>query len=111
MALGLYIGSAGFSTYRELISRSSRIEAQNPAELLTQDCIQCSIEKRDQFSPEEMAELKDYCNASGTPFRAPFPQFARFYPYCVPWHITSQNRDFANRWTQANTSNRFSQGV
>ena len=93
MALGLYIGSAGFSTYRELISRSasSRIEAQNPAELLTQDCIQCSIEKRDQFSPEEIAELKAYCNASGTPFRAPFPQFARFYPYCVPWHITSKN--------------------
>ena len=65
MALGLYIGSAGFSTYRELISRSSRIEAQNPAELLTQDCIQCSIEKRDQFSPEEIEELRVFCYASG----------------------------------------------
>ena len=92
MALGLYIGSAGFSTYRKLISRSSdRIEAQSPAELLAQDCIQCSIEKRDQFSPEEIAELKAYCYTSGTPFRAPYPQFARFYPNCVPWHITSKS--------------------
>ena len=69
----------------------AKIEAQNPAELLTQDCIQCSIEKRDQFSPEEIEELRVFCYASGMPFRAPFPQFARFYPFCVPWHITSKS--------------------
>ena len=64
---------------------------QNPVELLTQDCIQCSIEQRDQFSPEEVAEIRAYCSASGTPFRAPYPQFTRYYPYCVPWHITSKS--------------------
>ncbi|MBR3015622.1 MAG: hypothetical protein IKH57_00815 [Clostridia bacterium] len=93
MALGLYIGDAGFSSYRKLVSYSTdnRGDAQNPVDLLTQDCIQCSIEQRDQFSPEELAEIKAYCKASGTPFRAPYPQFARFYPYCVPWHITSKS--------------------
>ncbi|MBR0408919.1 MAG: hypothetical protein IJI53_12835 [Clostridia bacterium] len=93
MALGLYIGDEGFSSYRRLISYSAdqRMGEQNPADLLTQDCIQCSIEQRDQFSPEELAEIRAYCKASGTPFRAPYPQFARFYPYCVPWHVTTKS--------------------
>ena len=93
MALGLYIGDAGFSSYRKLISRTAdqRIDMLNHVELLTQDCIQCSIEHRDQFSPEEVAEIRAYCSASGTPFRAPYPQFTRYYPYCVPWHITSKS--------------------
>ena len=93
MALGVYIGQDGFSSYRKLISYSGhrKQSASYPVELLTQDCIQCSIERRDQFSPEELADIKAYCEESGTSFRAPFPQFSRFYPYCVPWYITKKN--------------------
>ena len=93
MALGLYIGSAGFSTYRDLISRSAGdgMDRQHPAEWLTQDCIQCSLEKRDQLSPEEIAELQKYCGARGIPCRAPYPCFARFHPYCMPWNIASKS--------------------
>lgn len=89
MALAVYVGEAGFSSYRTLMNYNTgrAMSDVNPVELLTQDCIQCSIEARDQFSPEELEEIRAYCKASGVPFRAPFPQFTRFYPYCVPWHI------------------------
>ena len=76
MALSLHIGAEGFSSYRRLNGMD-----QGPItyeEMLQQDCIQCSIEKRDQLSPEELNELRSYCEDRGIPFRAPFPQFARY---------------------------------
>ena len=89
MALSLHIGAEGFSSYRRLNGMD-----QGPItyeEMLQQDCIQCSIEKRDQLSPEELNELRSYCEDRGIPFRAPFPQFARYKRYCVPWTITDDS--------------------
>ena len=89
MALSLHIGAEGFSSYRRLNGMD-----QGPTtyeEMLQQDCIQCSIEKRDQLSPEELNELRSYCKDRGIPFRAPFPQFARYKRYCVPWTITDDS--------------------
>lgn len=89
MALSLHIGAEGFSSCRRLNDMD-----QGPItyeEMLQQDCIQCSIEKRDQLSPEELNELRSYCEDRGIPFRAPFPQFARYKRYCVPWTITDDS--------------------
>ena len=87
-ALAVYIGAEGFSSYRRIASNVFAFVPNNTADLLTQDCIQCSIERKDQFSLDELNEVRAYCKLSGTPFRTPYPQFSRFYPYCFPWAVT-----------------------
>lgn len=89
MALSLHIGTEGFSSYRRLNGMDH--EPTSYVEMLQQDCIQCSIEKRDQFSSEELADLRSYCKDRGIPFRAPFPQFARYHRYCVPWPVSEDD--------------------
>ncbi len=88
MALAVYTGAEAFSSYRKLVDNSADHAPKNVAELLIQDCVQCSIEKRDQFDPLELDELKVYCKAARIPYRAPFPQFTRYYPHCVPWNVS-----------------------
>ena len=81
-ALSVYIGEEAFA------SSFWRFFGDPPASLadiLVQDCIQCSIEKKDQLTEEELESLREYCDGTGTPFRSPFPQFSRYYPHCVPW--------------------------
>ena len=89
MALSVHIGGEGFTTYRKI--REINQFTASPETLMTQDCIQCSMEKKDMLSDEELKGLKAYCQQSGISFRAPFPQFTRYYPYCVPWHVTEQS--------------------
>ena len=82
-ALAVYVGAAGFSSLRDMLDRE-----QNGADgYLLQDCIQCSLEGRDQFTPEELEEVKAYCSAAGINFRAPLPKFLRLYPRCIPWQV------------------------
>ena len=90
MALSAYVGARGFSTYRDILFAD---ESSRYADLLRQDCVQCSFEKRDQFSPGELSRLKDYCKAVGRPYRAPYPQFSLYVPCCVPWQVESGSGD------------------
>ena len=48
MALSVHIGGEGFTTYRK-IKELNRFTAPSEA-LMIQDCIQCSIEKKDMLS-------------------------------------------------------------
>ena len=79
-ALAVYVGEQGFSTLR----RIQEINPDNLVDLLSQDCVQCSLEKREEFLPEELSAIQSYCKEAGLSFRAPYPQFSRYYPYCVP---------------------------
>lgn len=88
MALAVYIGAEAFTSYRRIAANGADYAPDHMSDLLVQDCIQCSIEQRDQFDPDELDELKAYCKKAGVSFRAPFPQFTRFYPYCVPWEVS-----------------------
>lgn len=82
-ALAVYVGAAGFSSLRDMLDRE-----QNSADgYMLQDCIQCSLEGRDQFTKEELEEVKAYCSAAGINFRAPLPKFLRFSPRCLPWRV------------------------
>lgn len=90
-ALAVYIGGEGFSTLRKLVGGDFE-QMEDPSSLiLTQDCIQCSLEKKEQFTREGLEELRGYCKRSGNPFRTPYPQFTRFRPYCVPWEVTEKS--------------------
>ena len=80
-ALAVYVGEEGFSSFRRIMTEEHR----SFADMLIQDCVQCSMERREDLSEEELSELREYCQASGAPFRAPFPQFTRYAPYCMPY--------------------------
>ena len=86
-ALAVYLDSAGFSSLRKAVTNTStRLN-----DLLIQDCVQCSLEKRDQFSAEELEDVLDYCKSNGITPRAPFPQFSRHKPYRMPWTIEKKS--------------------
>ena len=85
-ALAVYVGDQGFSSLRYL----QEIDPGNITDLLSQDCVQCSLEKREEFTPEELAAIQAYCKEAGLSFRAPFPQFSRYYPNCVPTPVTDK---------------------
>lgn len=88
IALAVYIGPEGFNSYRIIADTSSSMNTPDSyADLLSQDCIQCSLEARDLMDPEELDALRAYTEAAGIPFRAPFPRFSRYFPYCMPWAV------------------------
>ncbi|MBQ9197851.1 MAG: hypothetical protein IJ157_11525 [Clostridia bacterium] len=83
-ALGIYMDAEGFSSLRVL----NCMDISSLELLLSQDCIQLSLEKKEELSPEELSAVKAYCDRTGTPFRTPYPQFSRYHPNCTPWHIS-----------------------
>lgn len=85
MSLSVYPGAEGFSTYRGM--QELDLSFASPVDLLMQNCVQCSLESRNQLGTEEIRKLRAYCKSTGKPLREPFPQFTRFLPHCVPWHI------------------------
>ena len=91
MALSVYVGAEGFTTYRKVVDPGPDFVYGNMDDMLSQDCIQCSIEQRDQFAPDELDMLREYCSAAGIPFRAPYPDFQRFRPHCLPWYIVEDD--------------------
>lgn len=82
-ALAVYVGEEGFSSYRRITTDEQR----SFADMLTQDCVQCSLEKKEELSEEELSEIREYCRNTGALFRAPFPQFTRYAPYRMPYLI------------------------
>ena len=91
MALAVYPGAEAFTSYRRIASRGNQDPYESLPDILIQDCIQCSIEQRDQFDPEQLEELKAYCETADLPYRTPFPQFKRFFPYGVPWEVSRES--------------------
>lgn len=89
MSLAVYVGAEGFTSLRKLLALTEQ-ETVGPADYLTQDCIQCSLEQRDQFPPQELDAVRAFCRKTDRPFRAPLPKFTRFYPCCVPWEVTDE---------------------
>lgn len=90
IALGVYCGTAGLDTYRML----AEMEEDTPeAEMLwrafSQKCLQCSFERKDELSPEELEEARNYGKKNRIAFRGShaFPRFMKHLPYCYPMPI------------------------
>jgi hypothetical protein len=88
IALALYIGRNGLDSYRNMFEAQAAHSAMAQRELmLSQDCLQCSFENKDELSPHEIEEVMRYSQARGITFRGrkSFPQFQRFRPAHYPW--------------------------
>ena len=91
MALAVYIGAEGFTSYRIIANCDPDCYEGFIPGIYKQNCVQCSVEREDMLQDEELDALRKYCKKSGTPFRPPFPQFTRYYPYCVPWMVKTSD--------------------
>ena len=89
-ALTLYIGDKGFDSFRHLIVSNG--EEEEDEDMPLQDCIQCSLEGRDELSGQELEEVRAYAKEKGIALRGAnaYPKFARFQPYCAPWLLKDE---------------------
>ena len=90
IALAVYVGRDGLDSYRGLHDmHHAHNELAQREILMSQDCIQCSFENKDELAPDEITEAQRYAKARGITFRGQkaFPQFKRFKPARYPWFI------------------------
>ena len=100
VALSLYVGASGWGSYLSLLRRAGADDEDLPVPgtqapptwLLVQDCIQCSLEDRDELSDEELAEARAAAKALGIVPRGAraFPQFTRYIPDRWPWPLRDE---------------------
>lgn len=82
-ALSVYMGKRGFASLRTIQKKLDEDDLEN---LLSQDCLQCSLETAEQFLPDDLKMIRE--ETRRRKLRPPYPQFSRFKPNCIPWHIT-----------------------
>jgi hypothetical protein len=90
IALALYIGRNGLDSYRNMFEAQAAHTAMAQRELLlSQDCLQCSFENKDELCPGEIEEAMRYSKARGISYRGrkSFPQFQRYRPAHYPWRL------------------------
>lgn len=94
-ALALYVGKESLAGYALL--QDVEMEDLREDELLigevaaTQNCIQCSFEKKYFLSNAEVLEVQQYAKAHHIALRGKnaFPQFVKYQPGRYPWHYDS----------------------
>lgn len=88
LSLALYTGDEGLDNLRILFDlHESEINPLRAQEMmLSQNCLQCSFESRDELSPEELSGVRAYARAHGITLRGAnaFPQFVRYRASHVP---------------------------
>lgn len=92
IALGLYIGDSGFSTYLKTISmRNMDVAAMHEASI-TFNCINCDFMNANDIMPQSKKIIKSYVASHGVKVRRPkgWPDFVRCSPYQMPWGITKE---------------------
>lgn len=98
-ALAVYPGEQGLQSFQHLQKIDDILvwfEPLSPLEMqevmLSQLCIQCSLENKDMLQPEELSSVRDYAARHGIKFRGSnsFPQFVKYSPSAYPTQITSE---------------------
>lgn len=98
-ALTVYPGEPGLRSFQhmqEVESAFDRFEMPNQLKMqehmLSQLCIQCSLENKDMLLPEELSSARDYAARRDIKFRGSnsFPQFVTYRPNAYPARVTSE---------------------
>ena len=71
LALGLYVGNRGYQSFRLLLDTEFELldNVEMGILLTEQDCLQCSFEKKDMLSDEELLEARKYASLHGRALR------------------------------------------
>lgn len=92
-ALALYIGRDGLDSYRKLFQSQEAIsDLAHYEKIMSQNCLQCSFENKDELHPSEIELLQCYAKLRGITFRGrhAYPQFKRYRPAHYPWFLTDE---------------------
>ena len=89
VALSLYIGQEGLDSYRGVFeARQARNRLVQHEIFMSQDCLQCSLESRDELSPFELEEAQGYAKTYDVVWgKNGYPQFRKFLPSHYPWFV------------------------
>ena len=92
-ALGFYIGDKGFSAYLKTIFMSDSDIFEMSEVVMTFDCINCDFMNAADIEPEKKKIIKAYAELNGVKVPRPYgwPDFTRFTPNKMQWHITSKD--------------------
>ena len=94
LALGLYVGNRGYQSFRLLLDTEFELldNVEMGILLTEQDCLQCSFEKKDMLSDEELLEARKYASLHGRALRGKnaFPKFTKYRPGRYPWTYDSE---------------------
>lgn len=98
-ALSVYLGEQGLRSFQRIQEAGDALgwfEPPNPLKMqeymLSQMCIQCSLENKNTLLPEELSSARDYAARHGIRFRGSnsFPQFLEYRPASYPARVTSE---------------------
>ncbi len=90
LSLGIYPGTEGLASFRKISNKMQpKLTLRDYELLLSQKCLQCSFEGKEELSPQEAKEVRAYAKAHGIPLKGSnaYPQFSWFEPSKVPWHV------------------------
>lgn len=94
LALSLYIGAEGFSSFRRLAQKEAfqLPPLQMHGLFIQQDCIQCSLETKGLLETEEYEEAKGYARRNGIKIagKNAYPMFRKYLPNRIPWPLQSK---------------------
>lgn len=96
ISLAVYVGQEGIDSFRKLLEPNPDMSpAQQQAMFFSQCCLQCSFENKDELSPEELKEARDYAKRTGISYRGKkaFPHFLSYRPCHCPWPINNEQDD------------------
>jgi hypothetical protein len=94
IALALYVARDGLDSYRHLFKAGDAdTEMAQHEIMLSQDCLMCSFENKDELAPIEIEEAQRYAQAHGVAYRGKnsFPQFKRYKPAHYPWFLKDED--------------------
>ncbi|MBR7085519.1 MAG: hypothetical protein IKI37_10155 [Oscillospiraceae bacterium] len=93
LALGLYIGEKGYQTYCNIadITRD-KSESDYFEYSISQNCLQCSFENKNNMSDAEISSVQAYTKAHNIHLRGAnsFPCMICVKPYQIPWFIRDE---------------------
>lgn len=96
IALAAYVGESGWRSFCTCFDSTANMERMDRLHvteiLLSQDCVSCSFENKDELNPLEISEVRAYCAANGITLRGShaWPNFTRCRPYYNPWFIQEE---------------------
>lgn len=98
-SLAVYPGEQGLQSFQHLQESADSDDwfmlpnqMKEQEELLSQLCVQCSLENKDLLQPEELSSVRDYAARHNIKFRGSnsFPKFFKFRPAFLPEYVTSE---------------------
>lgn len=91
ICLSVYAGNEGlYSLLGMMMPDENFPEEEYQEMLLSQDCIQCSLENKIDMFPDEIKGFKAYAEEAGITLKGKgrkYIHFARFKPNCAPWYV------------------------